>query len=108
MQLENQFERNKDQKQFMTEFLKNAKQELENTEVQYKTISLCTVCVRKVCVNYLAEITPDYCVRECCSFLSLIFLHIGSVQGQGKRRRVGNAPQSPRRERNRSPGAGDC
>ncbi|KAF1383527.1 hypothetical protein PFLUV_G00132810 [Perca fluviatilis] len=34
--LENKLERNKDQKQLMTEFLKNAKQELENTEALCK------------------------------------------------------------------------
>ncbi|KAM7379036.1 hypothetical protein PAMP_004611 [Pampus punctatissimus] len=36
VQLENKLERNKDEKQFMTEFLKNVKQELENTEALCK------------------------------------------------------------------------
>lgn len=33
VQLENKLERNKDDKQYMVEKLKNVKQELENTEV---------------------------------------------------------------------------
>lgn len=33
LQVENQLERNKDEKQYMTEMLKHLKQELENTEV---------------------------------------------------------------------------
>lgn len=33
MQLESKLERNKDEKQYMTEMLKNVKQELDNTEV---------------------------------------------------------------------------
>uniref|UniRef100_A0A671U093 Coiled-coil domain-containing protein 39 n=1 Tax=Sparus aurata TaxID=8175 RepID=A0A671U093_SPAAU len=36
MQLENKLERNKDDKPFMTEFLKDAKQELKNTEALYR------------------------------------------------------------------------
>lgn len=45
VQLDIKLEKNKDQMQIFTEFLKNAKQELENTKVQNKTLSLCTVCV---------------------------------------------------------------
>lgn len=48
VQLENKLEKNKDQKQFFGEFLKNAKQELENTEVQYKSLFSFTLCVWKV------------------------------------------------------------
>lgn len=33
VQLENKLERNKDERQYMTEMLQNVKQELENTEV---------------------------------------------------------------------------
>lgn len=35
VQLENKLERNKDQKKLMTEFFKDVKQELQNTEVVF-------------------------------------------------------------------------
>lgn len=38
----------------------------------------------------------------------LLFLHVVSVQGKGKRRRVRKAPRSPRRKGDGSHGTGDC
>ncbi len=51
VQLENKLERNKDQKLFMTEFLKNVKQELENTEVGVSEYTVYLLCVRQKCVS---------------------------------------------------------
>lgn len=48
--LENKLERNKDQKQLITESLTNAKQELENTEVGISK-HVYYLCVRQVCVS---------------------------------------------------------
>lgn len=45
VQLENKLDKNKDTKQLMTECLKNAKQELDNTEV---SVSECVVCLFNV------------------------------------------------------------
>lgn len=52
MQLENKLERNKDDKPFMTEFLKDAKQELKNTEVGESEQTVNLLCVREECVNF--------------------------------------------------------
>ena len=80
MHLENKLERNKDQKQLMTEFLKNAKQELENTEVGISK-HVYYLCVRQVCLSSGNWVM----VRLWYAFLDVIFLHIGPVQGKGKR-----------------------
>lgn len=52
LELEHMLERNKDHKQIMTEYLKNAKQELDNTEVRLLehivnlpfVVPVCVVC----------------------------------------------------------------
>lgn len=52
LELEHMLERNKDHKKIMTEYLKNAKQELENTEVRILehivnlpfVVPVCAVC----------------------------------------------------------------
>lgn len=49
VQLENKLERNKDEKQYMTEMLKNVKQELDNTEVGASKYIVNLWCVREVC-----------------------------------------------------------
>lgn len=92
MQLENKLERNKDDKPFMTEFLKDAKQELKNTEVGESEQTVHLLCVRQECVHFL-------CIW--------IFLLVGSVQGKGKRGRVGETPHSPYRKGDRSSDSGD-
>lgn len=51
MQLENKLERDKDQKLFIIEFLKNVKQELENTEVGISEYTVYLLCVRQECVS---------------------------------------------------------
>lgn len=101
VQLENKLERNKDQKQSSIEFIKTAKQELENTEVGVSQYIVHLSCVREVRLS-----SGNWTVVRLSDIL--IFLHIGSVQGHGKRRRIGETPHSPCRKGDRSHGTGDC
>lgn len=102
MQLENKLERNKDEKQYMVEMLKNVKQELENTEVG---VYHNTVLINDVAL-LVTGFEPNH--QNVLSLSHLVFLHVGSVQGEGKRRRVRKTPHSPRRKGDRSLGTGGC
>lgn len=100
MQLENKLERNKDEKQYMTEMLQNVKQELENTEVGSSENAVGLQLVKEVCVSS----DKSGCVAK----FHFDFLCVGTVQGKRKRRRIRETPHSPCRKGDGSSGTGGC